>query len=276
MGDLQRTLMPIFLEEASANLGDILRFFKSFQTHPQGDPVALEEACRGAHTLKGTGGLVRLPRVQELAAALESGLNQVRDSARPLSRKDGNALLALFKELTALVKEVRASQAPDSSQAAPSPIAPPSAPQAAPVIAAPVVAAPVAPEMAPSAAAAEPPEPVAEDVCCRFRAGAQEYYLPIEQMSEIALLQATIALPLAPGYLKGLMTLRGEVIPVVDLASLHNHSAPAHTKQHLVISRSRGEQIAFLTEGLPQLSAEYGGVRLDVQDFIASHGVKTA
>ena len=59
MGDLHKTLMPIFLEEASGNLGEILRFFKSFQTQPQGDPVALEEACRGAHTLKGTGEIGR-------------------------------------------------------------------------------------------------------------------------------------------------------------------------------------------------------------------------
>ena len=177
-----------------------------------------------------------------------------------------------------MVKDVKAAQAPGPTQTAPSPISPsvspPISPPSAPQVA-PVVAAPPAPEMPPIAAAADPPEQVAEDICCRFRAGMQDYYLPIEQMSEIALLQAIIALPLAPGYLRGLMTLRGDVIPVVDLAHLHNHSSPAHTKQHLVISRSRGEQLAFLTDGLPQLSAEYGGVRLDVQDFIASHGVKT-
>lgn len=271
MGDLQQTLMPIFLEEASENLGVILRYFKSFQTHPQGDPAALEEACRGAHTLKGTAGLVRLPRVQHLAAALESGLNQVRDSARPLSRKDGNALLTLFKELTALVKDVRASQTPIPIPAAPSPSPPPSAAQTMPV-----VDAPPAPEIIPTAADADEPERVDEDICCRFRAGEQDYYLPIEQMREIALLQAIVALPLAPSYLKGLMTLRGDVIPVVDLASLHNHSSPPHNKQHLVISRIRGEQLAFLTDGLPKLSPEYGGERLDVPEFIASYGVKTA
>lgn len=273
MGELYRTLMPVFIEESRENLSVILRYFKSFQSQSQGDPEALEEACRSAHTLKGTAGLVRLPQVQALAGELEAGLNRVRHSGHPLTRKNGNALLALFKELSAIVKEARATYTSSLAPAAMQAPEPPPAPFPPPR----VEAAPP-PEMvsAPAQEPEEEPELAPEDICCRFRAGNQDYYLPIEQMAEISLLQAIIPLPLAPVYLQGLMHLRGEVIPVIDLGSLQQPGSSSQAKQHLVIAQTGSERLAFLTDGLPMLSPEYGGLRLDLAEFIASHGVKAA
>jgi len=51
-----------------------------------------------------------------------------------------------------------------------------------------------------------------------FRLGAETYALEIEAVTEIVLPRPVTPLPRAPGFVRGVASLRGAVLPVVDLA----------------------------------------------------------
>jgi len=50
-----------------------------------------------------------------------------------------------------------------------------------------------------------------------FRLGAEEYGVPITQVQEINRLTKPVKIPRSPVFLEGIINLRGEIIPVVDL-----------------------------------------------------------
>lgn len=50
-----------------------------------------------------------------------------------------------------------------------------------------------------------------------FTIGNEEYGFPIETVKEIANLSEIYPLPKAPGYIKGLINIRGETLPLIDL-----------------------------------------------------------
>ncbi|HHY40948.1 MAG TPA: chemotaxis protein CheW [Syntrophaceticus sp.] len=50
-----------------------------------------------------------------------------------------------------------------------------------------------------------------------FRLGVEEYGVPITQVREINLLSKTTKIPNSPAFLEGVINLRGQIIPVVDL-----------------------------------------------------------
>ena len=54
----------------------------------------------------------------------------------------------------------------------------------------------------------------------RVSIGREDYALPVEQVLEVAELQRLAAVPGAPRAVLGVCNLRGDVLPVVDLASL--------------------------------------------------------
>lgn len=115
-----------------------------------------------------------------------------------------------------------------------------------------------------------------ENVCCTFRLGDRAYYLPIRNMVEIADLDSLTFLPMAPGYVRGLISLRGDVVPVIDLGHMYGKPSEFGRDWHLIVAESHGEHLAFLAEGIPNLETEYRGEHLDIDQFIRDYGVKTA
>jgi purine-binding chemotaxis protein CheW len=57
----------------------------------------------------------------------------------------------------------------------------------------------------------------AEDKHLLFRLGDEEYGVPIDRVQSIEELQKIVAVPDMPHYVRGVINLRGTVIPVVDL-----------------------------------------------------------
>lgn len=53
----------------------------------------------------------------------------------------------------------------------------------------------------------------------RFALGGGVYAVPIASVREILELSPTTALPLVPSFVRGVMNLRGAVVPVIDLAA---------------------------------------------------------
>ena len=56
-----------------------------------------------------------------------------------------------------------------------------------------------------------------------FRAGNEEYGLPIEHVISIEKLENIKSLPNMPSYMKGVVKVRGELIPVLDTNRIFYH-----------------------------------------------------
>jgi hypothetical protein len=118
-------------------------------------------------------------------------------------------------------------------------------------------------------------EPRQEYVCCVFAIGGRDYYLPIEQMLEIADLPQLIPLPLAPPMVSGLINLRGQVMPAINLAALNqHHQDEVRIQRRLVIAEYQGESLAFLADGIPYLSENFSGEKIDMKKFISLYRIR--
>lgn len=118
-----------------------------------------------------------------------------------------------------------------------------------------------------------------EPVCCRFERAGRQYYVPVEYVLEIAEMRALTLLPLSPDYLVGLINLRGECVPVIDLARLKSGVAVPpipEAEARLLIADAGAETLAFLAEGMPYLSPEEAGEAIEVVDFVRQHKVGAA
>jgi len=104
--------------------------------------------------------------------------------------------------------------------------------------------------------------------CCCFRVAAKDYYLPIANMVEISDLPNIIRLPLAPAVVRGLINLRGQVLPVVDLGLQFGGISQHVAVRKLVIAEAAGEKLAFLSDGIPNLSEDILGEKVDVMNFV--------
>jgi purine-binding chemotaxis protein CheW len=69
----------------------------------------------------------------------------------------------------------------------------------------------------------------------RFAVGGDAYALRIESVREIIEVQQMTPLPLMPGFVRGVMNLRGAVVPVIDLASRLDLPSAAIGKRSCVV-----------------------------------------
>jgi chemotaxis protein histidine kinase CheA len=104
--------------------------------------------------------------------------------------------------------------------------------------------------------------------CCHFRVGAKDYYLPIANMIEIADIPPIIHLPLAPTVVRGLVNLRGQVLPVIDLGIQTGVAVQYVAIRKLVIAEADGEKLAFLADGIPDLLENVLGEKVDFMNFV--------
>ncbi len=69
-----------------------------------------------------------------------------------------------------------------------------------------------------------------------FRCASEEYAVPVSKVREIIGWQEITTIPLAPEYVKGVLNLRGRVIPVVDLRlKLGVAAAPSGPRTCIII-----------------------------------------
>ena len=61
---------------------------------------------------------------------------------------------------------------------------------------------------------------------CLFSSAGEILALPVTLVAEVVALDELVALPRCPAALLGIINLRGELIPVVDLAALRSASPP--------------------------------------------------
>lgn len=79
-----------------------------------------------------------------------------------------------------------------------------------------------------------------------FRIGAQEFCVDIMSVREIRGWTKATALPQSPGFLRGVVNLRGAVLPVVDLAARLGFQPAEPTARHVIIVAQIGNQTVGL------------------------------
>ena len=79
-----------------------------------------------------------------------------------------------------------------------------------------------------------------------FRIGAQEFCVDIMAIREIRGWTAATALPQSPSFVKGVINLRGAVLPIVDLAARLGFESTEASDRNVIIVAQIGEQVVGL------------------------------
>ena len=79
-----------------------------------------------------------------------------------------------------------------------------------------------------------------------FRIGTQYFCVDIMSVREIRGWTPATAVPRAPGFVRGVINLRGIVLPIVDLAERLGFAPAEPTPRHVIIVAQTGRQIVGL------------------------------
>lgn len=79
-----------------------------------------------------------------------------------------------------------------------------------------------------------------------FRIGAQEFCVDIMSVREIRGWTPATVLPRSPSYVRGVINLRGAVLPIIDLAARLDYSAANATTRHVIVVVQIDDQIIGL------------------------------
>lgn len=79
-----------------------------------------------------------------------------------------------------------------------------------------------------------------------FRIGAQEFCVDIVSVREIRGWTPATALPHSPAFVRGVINLRGVVLPIVDLAARLGLASVEPTSRHVIVVAQVGKQIVGL------------------------------
>jgi len=87
-----------------------------------------------------------------------------------------------------------------------------------------------------------------------FRIGESEFGLPIAAVEEVAPLPDKLTrLPKAPAFVKGVMNLRGAVVPVIDQAERFGEAAATGARRRVVVVRIGDLQAGFVVDAASEV-----------------------
>jgi purine-binding chemotaxis protein CheW len=85
-----------------------------------------------------------------------------------------------------------------------------------------------------------------------FTISDEIFGIAIERVVEIIRVQKVFSIPGLPGFLSGVMSVRGAVIPLIDLRKRFG-TKPAGKKERIIIARFEKEKIGFLVDGIREI-----------------------
>ncbi len=87
-----------------------------------------------------------------------------------------------------------------------------------------------------------------------FHVGGEEFGLEILRVQEIIRIQALTRVPNSPGFVDGVINLRGKVIPVIGLRKRFGLEERAHDKQtRIVVTEVRGTVLGFIVDSVSEV-----------------------
>lgn len=111
-----------------------------------------------------------------------------------------------------------------------------------------------------------------------FRLGNEEYAIQVLRVREIMGIQEITVVPQTPGYVKGVINLRGRVIPVIDLRLKFGLPEIEYSQRTCIIvaqieSQAGKLQIGLIVDCVSEVLTLQGGDIVDAPDF--GNGVDT-
>jgi purine-binding chemotaxis protein CheW len=87
-----------------------------------------------------------------------------------------------------------------------------------------------------------------------FMVGAEEYGLELQRVREVIRMRQITWLPKAPASVKGVINLRGEVIPILDLRESFGLSAQERqSKTRVIVSEVQGRLVGMVVDAANQV-----------------------
>jgi purine-binding chemotaxis protein CheW len=87
-----------------------------------------------------------------------------------------------------------------------------------------------------------------------FALGKQAYAIPIAEVREIIAMQSLTDIPDVPTYVRGVINLRGKVIPVVDVRMrLGMHEVAYHERTCIVVVAIEGELVGLIVDHVQEV-----------------------
>ncbi|GAM97332.1 positive regulator of CheA protein activity [alpha proteobacterium U9-1i] len=87
-----------------------------------------------------------------------------------------------------------------------------------------------------------------------FRIGAQEYCVDIQEVREIRGWAVATPLPQAPAYVRGVVNLRGAVLPIVDLADrLGFGAAEPNVRSAIIVVEAGAALVGLLVDEVSEI-----------------------
>jgi len=94
---------------------------------------------------------------------------------------------------------------------------------------------------------------MAEEQLVLFSLGNEEYAISISQVKEIIQYKDATKLPNTPEYMEGIISLRGKIIPVIDLARRLNLAATKLNDKRALIIETAGQDIGIVVDEVTEV-----------------------
>ncbi len=105
-----------------------------------------------------------------------------------------------------------------------------------------------------------------------FQVGGEEYAVPVAYVTEIVRLQKTFAVPDVPGYIRGVINLRGKVIPLLDVRNRFGLEEAAYTDRTVVVVLEVAEAATGLIVDCVSEVADIAPEQIERRDGLRSLG----
>jgi len=98
-----------------------------------------------------------------------------------------------------------------------------------------------------------------------FRLGSEEYGVDIAQVQEINRMVAITHVPRAPQFMEGVINLRGQLIPIIDLRARFGMPRAEHTKNtRIVVTEIGSKRVGMVVDSVSEV------LRLPVEQIEAA------
>ena len=94
---------------------------------------------------------------------------------------------------------------------------------------------------------------MAEEQLVLFCLGDEEYAISISQVKEIIQYKGVTKLPNTPEYMEGVFTLRGKIIPVVDLVRRLGLTTSKNDDKRVLIIETAGREIGIVVDEVTEV-----------------------
>jgi purine-binding chemotaxis protein CheW len=97
---------------------------------------------------------------------------------------------------------------------------------------------------------------------CVWRVGTEDFVVDLRRVDEILVVPVVTKVPRAPSFLEGVVRLRGDVLPVVDVrrrlgvtpaAPISAPTGRVKVRERLVVCRIGGRRVGFIVDAVTQV-----------------------